>query len=92
MCTTLTEVIYEELRDTYSCTLRHNSITQFLQIDVGFGYVLTVTHEERKDFHQFTIVSNRGSKPVYIICPIDENGHSDIVPVYRFIDDFSNLL
>lgn len=92
MCTTLTEVIYEELRETYSCTLRHNSITQFLEIDVGFGYVLTVTHEERKGFHQFTIVSNRGSKPVFIVCPIGEDGGSDIVPLYRFIDDFSNLL
>lgn len=92
MCTTLTEVIYEELRESYACTLRHNSITQFIEIDVGFGYVLTVTHEERKDFHQFTIVSNRGSKPVFIVCPIGEDGGSDIVPLYRFIDDFSNLL
>jgi hypothetical protein len=92
MCTTLIEVVYEELRETYSCTLRHNSITQFLEINVGFGYVLKVVHEEHEKFHQFTIVSNRGSKPVYIICPIDEKGGSDIVPLYRFIDDFSNLL
>ena len=92
MCTTLTEVVYEELRETYSCTLRHNSITQFLEINVGFGYVLKVVHEEHERFHQFTIVSNRGNKPVYIICPIDEKGGSDIVPLYRFIDDFSNLL
>jgi hypothetical protein len=32
-------------------------------------------------------VSNRGSKPVYIVCPIGEDGGSDIVPLYRFIDD-----
>jgi hypothetical protein len=92
MCKTLLEVIYEELRETYSCTLCHNSIIQFIEIDVGFGYVLTVTHEEHKYFHQFTIMSNRGGKPVYIVCPIGEDGGSDIVPLYRFIDDFANLI
>ncbi len=92
MCKTLLEVIFNELRETYSCSLRNNSISQTLVIDVGFGYVLNVIHEERKEFHQFNIVSNRGSKPVYIICPIDEKGHSDIVPLYRFIDDFANLI
>ena len=92
MYKTLLEVVYNELRETYACSLRDNSIGQVLVIDVGFGYVLSVTHEEHKEFHQFSIVSNRGSKPVYIICPIDEKGYSDIVPLYRFIDDFANLI
>ena len=92
MCKTLTEVIYGELKDTYACTVRNNSVCQFLVIDVGFGYKLTVTHEEHEKFHKFNIVSNRGSKPVYIVCPIDDKGFSDIVPLYRFIDDFANLI
>lgn len=92
MSKTLLEVVYNELRETYACSLRDNSISQVLVIDVGFGYVLSITHEEHEKFHKFNIVSNRGNKPVYIICPIDEKGHSDIVPLYRFIDDFANLI
>ena len=84
--------VYKGLRDTYSCTLNNNSDTKSIKIDVGFGFVLTVTHESRNGLNIFKIVSNRGSKPVYIGCPIDENGHSDINSLYCFIDDFSGLL
>ena len=84
--------VYEKLRDTYSCTLGYNSITQFLSIDIGFGYILNITQKKRNELYLFTIVSNRGSKPVNIICPVDDNGYIDISRLYRFIDDFSNLL
>ena len=84
--------VYKGLRDTYSCTLNNNSDTKSIKIDVGLGYVLTVTHEVRIGLNIFKIVSNKGSKPVYISCLIDDNGHSDITPLYCFIDDFCGLL
>lgn len=82
--------VYKRLQEEYSCTL--NSDAKSIKMDVGFGYVLTVTHEARNGLNIFKIVSNRGSKPVYIGCPIDDNGHSDLNPLYCFIDDFSGLL
>ena len=85
-------VVYKRLQDEYSCTLNSNSNTKSIQIDVGFGFVLTVTHETRNGLNIFKIVSNRGNRPVFIGCPIDANGHSDLVPLYCFIDDFSSLL
>lgn len=84
--------IYERLRDTYSCNLNNNSDTKSIEIDVGFGFVLTITLKVRIGFNVFKIVSNRGNKPVYIGCPIDDNGHSDIIPLFCFIDNFSSLL
>ena len=84
--------VYERLRDTYSCTLNNNSVTKSMEIDVGFGFVLTITHEIRKGCNVFEIVSNRGGYPVYIGCPIDDNGYSDIKPLYCFINNFSSLL
>lgn len=84
--------VYKRLRDTYSCTLNNNSDTKSIEIDVGFNLVLTVTHEIRIGLNIFKIVSNRGSRPVYISCPIDDDGHSDIVSLYCFIEDFSSLL
>ena len=84
--------VYERLRDTYSCTLSDNSDTKSIKVDVGFGFVLTITHKIRNGLNIFKVVSNRGSKPVYIGCPIDENGYSNIDPLYCFIDDFSGLL
>ena len=80
--------VYARLRDSYACTFNNKTI----EIDVGFGFVLTITHELRDGLNIFKVVSNKGSKPVYIDCPIDENGYSDIVLLYRFIDDFSSLL
>lgn len=82
--------VYKRLRDTYACTLNSNSDS--ISIDVGFNLVLTVTHETRNGLNIFKIVSNRGSRPVYIGCPIDDEGYSDISPLYCFIDDFSSLL
>ena len=79
--------VYARLTDSYACTFDNESI----KINVGRGYVLTITHKVRNGCNIFTIISN-GSRHVNIICPIDENGYSDIVPLYRFIDDFSNLL
>ena len=86
------EKVYERLRDTYSCTLTNNSDTKSIEVDVGCGYVLTITHEVRIGLHVFTIVSNKGNKHVYIGCQIDNKGHSDLNPLYCFIDDFSGLL
>lgn len=84
--------VYKSLKDTYSCTLNINSDTKSIKIDVGFNLVLTVTHEVRIGLNIFKIVSNRGSRPVYISCPIDDDGYSDISPLDCFIDDFSSLL
>lgn len=84
--------VYERLRDTYACTLNNNSDTKSLKIDVGFGFVLTITHEVRIGVNVFKIVSNRGNRPVYIGCPINDNGYSDLNSLYCFIDDFSSLL
>lgn len=85
-------VVYKRLKDDYSCTFNSNSDTRSIQIDLGFGFVFTVTQETRNGLNIFKIVSNKGSRPVYIGCPIDDNGHSDIAPLYCFIDDFSSLL
>ena len=80
--------VYARLRDSYACTFTNKTI----EIDVGFGFVLTITHELRAGLNIFKIVSNRGSNHVYIDCPLDKNGYSDIIPLYRFIEDFSRLL
>ena len=80
--------VYARLTDSYACTFDNESI----KIDVGLGYVLTITHKVRNGCNIFTIISNKGRRPVNIVCPIDENGYSDIVPLYCFIDDFSSLL
>ena len=80
--------VYARLKNSYACTFDNESI----KINVGRGYVLTITLKLRNGCNIFTIISNRGRRPVNIICPIDKNGYSDIVPLYRFIDDFSNLL
>lgn len=98
MCHTLIEVIYEELRNNfgYLCNIRPNSVTEVLHVDVGFGYTLYITHEEHEKFHKFIIQSNKGikkhNKPVCFVCPINEKGYSDIVPLYNFINDFANLI
>lgn len=98
MCKTLLEVIYNELRDSfgYCCSIKPTSVNEVLYVDVGFGYMLGITYEEHERFHKFYIQSNKGiekhNKPVCFVCPIDEKGHSDIVPLYRFIDDFANLI
>ena len=80
--------VYARLKNSYACTFNNKSI----KIDVGFGFILTITHRLRNGFNIFKIISNKGRRPVYINCPIDENGYSDIVSLYRFIDDFSNLI
>lgn len=85
-------IVYERLQDVYSCTLSSNPNTKSIQIDVGSGFILTVTCETRIGSFIFKIVSNRGSRPVYIDCPIDDKGHTDLIPLYCFIDDFSSLL
>ena len=84
------EVIYKRLRENYSCTL--NSKKNSIEIYIGSGYFLILTHKVQKNMNIFKIASNRGSKSVIIPCSIDENGHSDIMPLYCFIDDFSSLL
>ena len=80
--------VYASLKNSYACTFNNESI----KIDVGFGYIITITHKLRNGCNIFTIISNKGSRPVYISCPIDEYGYSDIVSLYRFIDDFSILI
>ena len=84
--------VYEKLRDTYSCTLGYNSITQVLSIDIGVGYILNITLKKRNGLYLFTIVSNRSNRPVNIICPVNDNGYIDLSLLYRFIDDFASLL
>ena len=80
--------IYARLNDDYACAFDNESI----KIDVGLGYELTITHKVRNGCNIFTLISNKGSRPVKISCPIDEYGYSDIVSLYRFIDDFSDLI
>ena len=84
--------VYKNLRDTYFCTLTNNSDIKSIEIDIGYGYILTITHKLRNGLNVFKIVSNKGHRPIYISCPIDDNGYSDIYPLYWFIDDFSSLL
>lgn len=84
------EKVYKGLKDTYACTF--SSDLDAIYINVGFGLVINITHETRNGLNIFKIVSDRGSRPVYIGCPIDDNGHSDIAPLYCFIEDFASLL